>query len=302
MSTRDPSPYAELEVLEVGATALVEDLGRPGMASLGVSPSGAADRGAHALGARLLGQAPELASVEVVGGLVVRAVGSVTAVVTGAAGTVTVDGRPVGHGAPFLVRDGQLLTLTRATAGLRSYLGVRGGFAVPPVLGSRSSDTLSGLGPPALRVGDVVPVGHPDGAPGGELLVDVAPVRAPLTGAVELEAMPGPRLAWLADQARLTSGGWSVAADSDRVGVRFSGPALERSSTRGGTEVPSEGLVRGAVQVPPTGVPVVFLADHPVTGGYPVVAVLTEHACDLAAQLVPGQPVRLRLRSTQRGI
>lgn len=300
MNVGDPAAYALLEVVEVGALALVQDLGRPGLAALGVSPSGAADRSAHRLGARLLGQDDLLASVEVVGGLALRAVGSITVVVTGARCEVTVDDRPVGTHAPFLVRDGQLLRVGRPSAGCRSYVGVRGGIDVAPVLGSRSYDTLSGVGPPALRVNDRLPVGWPAGVAGGELLVDVAAVGAPATGAIELDVLPGPRLDWLADVAPLTATEWTVASASDRVGVRLEGPPLVRTATGGAAEVPSEGIVRGAVQVPAGGVPVLFLADHPVTGGYPVVAVLTERACDLAAQLVPGQPVRLRLLASQR--
>ena len=300
MSVGDAAPYALLEVVEVGALALVQDLGRPGLAALGVSPSGAADRAAHRLAARLLGQDDRLASVEVVGGLALRAVGSVTVVVTGAQSEVTVDDRPYGTHAPFLLRDGQLLRVGRPSAGCRSYVGVRGGIEVAPVLGSRSHDTLSGLGTPALRVHDRLPVGRPTGVAGGELLVDVAAVGRPVTGPVGLDVLPGPRLDWLSDVAQLTGTQWTVASDSDRVGARLAGPPLDRAATHGAAEVPSEGIVRGAVQVPADGVPVVFLADHPVTGGYPVVAVLTERACDRAAQLVPGQPVRLRLLASQR--
>lgn len=300
MTAGAPAPYATLEVLHVGVLALVQDLGRPGRGSIGVSPSGAADRGAHRLGARLLDQEDSLAGVEVVGGVALRARGSVTAVVTGASCAVTVDDRPVGTNAPFLVPDGQVLRVGRPAAGLRSYVAVRGGIAVEPVLGSRSHDTLSGLGPSPLAPGDTLPVGQPGGWAGGALLVDVAPVAVPSVGPVELDVLPGPRLDWLADPAHLTTAGWTVAADSDRVGIRFAGPALERSRAYATAEVPSEGVVRGALQVPASGVPVVFLADHPVTGGYPVVGVLTERACDLAAQLVPGHPVRLRLLASPR--
>lgn len=300
MSPADHAPYAELDVVELGALALVQDLGRPGLASLGVGPSGAADRSSHALGARLLGQGPELASLEVVGGLALRARRSTTVVVTGARCGVWVDDRPIGLNSPFLLGAGQLLRIGRPTAGLRSYVGVRGGIDVAPVLGSRSHDTLSGIGPRPLAIGDRIPVGRPAGVSGGDLLVDVAPVAGPSDGTVGLDALPGPRLDRLDDVAALTGTTWTVASESDRVGVRFAGAALDRSTAHGATEVPSEGLVRGAVQVPPGGVPVVFLADHPVTGGYPVVAVLTEHACDLAAQLVPGQQVRLRLLASPR--
>jgi allophanate hydrolase subunit 2 len=114
-----------------------------------------------------------------------------------------------------------------------------------------------------------------------------------------LDALPGPHLHWLADSRQVGAESWTVGAASDRVGLRLAGAALVRAGTHHTAEVPSQGLVRGAVQVPADGVPVVFLADHPVTGGYPVVAVLTERSADDAAQLVPGQAVRLRVLGAQ---
>jgi KipI family sensor histidine kinase inhibitor len=289
--TGEPADAPWLEVVDPGLLSLVQDAGRPGMAALGVGPSGAADRTAFALGARLLGQTPSEAAVEVLGTLVVRAHGSLTAVVTGAPCPVLVDDGAVACNAPFLLRDGQVLRLGRPTAGLRTYLGVRGGLLAAGVLGSRSHDTLAGLGPPPLRAGDRLVVGPRR----GDLLVDLAAVAAPVSGALVLDVLPGPHLHWLADRAQVGAQTWTVAADSDRVGVRLAGDALVRRSTHRDREVPSQGLVRGAVQVPTDGAPVVFLADHPVTGGYPVVAVLTERSADRAAQLVPGQEVRLRL-------
>ncbi len=295
MSARPaPTSRAGLEVLAPGTLSLVQDAGRPGLGDLGVGPSGAADRGAFELGARLLGQDGSFAAVESLGGgLVLRARGSLTAVVTGAPAPTRVDGVPVGHAAPFLVGDGAELWLGRPPTGLRTYVSVRGGIAVPPVLGSRSRDTLSGLGPEPLVAGQLLRVGDPR----GDLLVDVAPVARPSGGLVLLEAFQGPRWDWLAEPDALEHGPWLVGVDSDRVGVRLEGPGLARHPAHDRAELPSEGVVRGAVQLPPGGRPVIFLADHPVTGGYPVVAVLTAAACDLAAQLVPGQPVRLRMAS-----
>jgi biotin-dependent carboxylase-like uncharacterized protein len=174
--------------------------------------------------------------------------------------------------------------------GLRTYVSVRGGFDVPAVLGSRSTDTLSGLGPGPLTAGSRLPVGRHGGHPS----VDVAPHPAPPLGTLVLDVVQGPRTAWLAEPDALVRGEWLVGSASDRVGVRLAGERLPRPASLEGRELPSEGVVRGAVQVPADGQPVVFLADHPVTGGYPVVAVLSEPAQDLLAQAVPGQQVRFR--------
>ena len=292
----DHAAYAVLEVLDPGPLALLQDRGRPGLSDLGVGRSGAADRGAFALGARLLGQETDLAAIEAHhGGLALRAHGTVTAALTGAPTTATVDGTRVGHAAPFTLGDGAVLALGRPTSGLRTYVSVRGGIDAPPVLGSRSYDTLSEIGPAPLTKGRRLPVAHATGHPS----VDVAPVPIPSDGTVTLDLLAGPRGDWLRDLAQLTTRSWTVDPASDRVGLRLRGESLRRSAGFEDSELPSEGVVRGAVQVPADGRPVVFLADHPVTGGYPVVAVLTERSADLAAQLVPGQGVRLRMVSSR---
>jgi biotin-dependent carboxylase-like uncharacterized protein len=279
-----------LTVLAPGPLATIQDDGRPRWASIGVTRSGAADREAAALAGRLVGNDPAAAVIEATaGGLRVRAGRTLLVAVTGAPALVTVDGRPAPFAAPMTLRPGQTLGLGVPPVGLRSYLAVRGGIDVPPVLGSRSTDTLSGLGPAPLRPGDELPVGD---LVGEEPLVDVAPVRAPSSRPV-LRVLSGPRRDWLAPAAwtALTGAGWTVTADSDRVGLRLSGPRLERAR---GDELPSEGLVPGAVQVPPDGAPVLFLADHPVTGGYPVLAVVATADLAAVAQLRPGDELRFR--------
>jgi biotin-dependent carboxylase-like uncharacterized protein len=186
------------------------------------------------------------------------------------------------------LRDGDRLVLGPPDSGLRTYLSVRGGVVVDAVLGSRSTDVLSGIGPAPLTAGDTVPVGTPptDVFP----VVDAAaphPVPAPL----RLRTTPGPRTDWFADAGGLTAATWTVSPDSNRVAVRLEGPPLERAQEYAGRELPSEGLVPGAVQVPADGRPLVFLADHPVTGGYPVIAVVRHTDLDLAAQARPGDPL-----------
>ncbi len=289
---------AALEVVRTGPLALLQDAGRPGFAAVGVGPSGAADRASYHLACRLVGHEDAPAAVEVLlGGLVLRARGAVTIALTGAPAPVTVDGRPVPHAAVVELPDGAELALGTPATGLRTYLAVRGGLLADPVLGSCSTDTLSGVGPPALGAGDVLAVGR---APTTFPTLDAAPLPgAGRTGAGAslLDLLPGPRSAWVGGLAALTGRDWVVGPRSDRVGVRLDpvGSAVTRVDAHRDAELPSEGMVRGAVQLPPDGHPVVFLADHPVTGGYPVVAVLVDAATDRAAQLRPGQGVRLRV-------
>ncbi|MGC4981978.1 biotin-dependent carboxyltransferase family protein [Streptomyces sp. DT193] len=277
-----------LAVVRAGALTTVQDQGRPGHAHLGVPRSGALDAPAAALANRLVANPAEAAVLETtVDGCALRPRSTVTVAVTGAPCPVRVDGRPVAWGAPVRVPAGALLDVGSARAGLRSYVAVSGGVAVDPVLGSRSADLLSGLGPPPLTDGVVLPLGSP-----GTLhaRVDVVPHRAPPAELV-LRVTLGPRDGWFTEPAlrTLTTRVYRVSSASNRIGLRTEGPSLERAVSG---ELPSEGLVLGAVQVPPDGRPVVFLADHPTTGGYPVIAVVRSADLPAAAQAVPGTPVR----------
>ncbi|MEI7715014.1 MAG: biotin-dependent carboxyltransferase family protein [Mycobacterium sp.] len=279
-----------LEILSPGLLAVIEDLGRPGLAHLGVSRSGAADRRAHRLANRLVANPDDRATVEVtLGGFTARVHGGdVDIAVTGADTDPAVDGMPIGCNSIHRIRDGQVITLGVPRAGLRTYLAVRGGIDVPPVLGSRSYDVLSGIGPPPLRAGDLVAVGRPgDAYPE----VDQAPVAAITGDAVDLSVVPGPRDDWALDPDALVRTGWTASQRSDRVGTRLVGhPLHHRHPDR---QLPSEGTTRGAIQLPPNGLPVILGPDHPVTGGYPVIGVVIARDLDALAQLRPGQAVRL---------
>ncbi|MCU1619946.1 MAG: ahs [Modestobacter sp.] len=280
-----PPPTRALTVLATGPLTTVQDDGRPGQAALGIGRSGACDRASAALANRLVGNPADAAVLEVTfGGLAVRAESDLLVVTTGA----RCPGAP--HAAPTLLRRGQELRLGAPAAGLRTYLAVRGGIDVPPVLGSRATDVLAGLGPAVVAVGDVLPVGEPTAPPP---VVDVAPVADPPDGEVTVAVLPGPRADWFGDAgwAALTGQAWSVTSESNRVGLRLDGAPLDR--LREG-ELPSEGMVRGALQVPPSGTPVLFLADHPVTGGYPVIGYVVDADVDRCAQLRPGQTLRFR--------
>jgi biotin-dependent carboxylase-like uncharacterized protein len=288
-------PGPALEVLATGPLALIQDLGRPGLAALGVGRSGAADRRSFQLGARLLAQDYAAAGIEVTfGGLALRAHGDLMLALTGAPAPAAVDGTEVAHLTPFVLPDGHTLRLAIPPVGLRTYLSVRGGVDVPAVLGSRATDVLSALGPAQLKVGDILPVGPP---PSTLPNVEVAPVRSMTNGPIALRALLGPRADWLADPGLLAATPWTVSSRSDRVGIRLEGQALHRHESRLGQELLSEGVVRGSIQVAPGGEPVLFLADHPVTGGYPVAAVVRDADIDLAAQAVPGQTLWISLET-----
>jgi len=222
------------------------------------------------------------------GGLEVEALGVVWVCVTGAPAPISVGDRREPTGAVLALRPGDRLRLGTPATGLRSYLGVRGGIDAPSLLGSRARDTLAGLGPEPLAVGDVLGVGHDVAA---QMLVDAVPPAA-YDGPVTLRVVRGPRADWVRDADRLVTQAWRVGAASDRVGLRLEGDPLEPTPGRG--ELPSEGVGRGAVQVPPGGMPVVFGPDHPVTGGYPVVGVVVDADTDRLAQLRPGEELRLR--------
>ncbi|MEU5627572.1 biotin-dependent carboxyltransferase family protein [Streptomyces tendae] len=277
-----------LAVVRAGALTTVQDRGRPGHAHLGVPRSGALDAPAAALVNRLVGNPPGAAVLETtLTGCALRPRCAVTVAVGGAPCPVTVDGRPVPWAAPVRVPAGAVLDVGAADLGVRSYVAVSGGVLVEPVLGSRSTDLLSGLGPPPLADGTVLPLGRPGGR---HARVDVAPLPAPPAELI-LRVTAGPRADWFTPEAvrAFTSRAYRVSSASNRIGLRVDGPALERA--RPG-ELPSEGTVLGAVQVPPDGMPVVFLADHPTTGGYPVIGVVRTPDLPAAAQALPGTPVR----------
>jgi biotin-dependent carboxylase-like uncharacterized protein len=281
----------ELEIVATGPLATIQDLGRPGHTAWGVPLSGAVDRRSLRLGNRLVGNPEDAAGVEVTfGGARFRAGADVVIAVTGAPGAVTVGGVPAERNAPITVPAGEELALDAPSCGVRTYVCIRGGITVPTVLGSRATDLLAGLGPAVLQAGDRLPVGR---APGEVPDVEVAPVHDPPSGEVTLRVRLGPRDDWFTSEARetLLSTAWTVTTESNRVGVRLAGTELERAVT---DELPTEGMALGALQVPPSGRPTIFLADHPVTGGYPVIAVLLDADVDVAAQLRPGQTLRFR--------
>jgi biotin-dependent carboxylase-like uncharacterized protein len=264
-----------LRVTSPGWASSVQDAGRPGLAALGVPPSGALDEPQRQLLNRLVGNHDDAAVVETLGGLHVEATGPALVATSGEHAAVS-------------IRTGDVVAVQPVAGELWGYLAVRGGIAVRPVLGSRSLDSRSRLGPPPIAAGTLLPIG-PD--PGTPVVVDVAPARP--RGDVAVAVWRGPRADWFVDDAleTLTRCPWTVTGDASRVGVRLSGEPLRR---RRDSELASEGVITGAVQVPPDGQPVVMLADHPTTGGYPVLAVVDVASLPTLVQSRPGGTVRFR--------
>jgi biotin-dependent carboxylase-like uncharacterized protein len=263
-----------IEVLSPGLLTTIQDLGRPGWASIGVPPSGAVDRESLELGNSLVGNPPGAAALEatLVGPRLVFRTGTLIAL-TGAVQTpqtAEVEGE---------VDVGELV------GGARAYVCVRGGIEVQHVLGSRSTDLLTGLGPKPLEPGDVLEIGADPGRPPAE------PRPSERRPARALRVVPGPRDDWFDPEAlnALTTAEWRVTPAANRVGIRLSGPMLGRVRTE---ELLSEGLVTGAIQVPPNGQPILLLNDHPTTGGYPVIAVVAREDLSRVGQLRPGDTVR----------
>lgn len=275
-----------LRVDDTGLQTLIEDLGRPGFGDLGVTTSGVADRASALAANSAVGNTRTDGVLENIGGVGLTALVDTVVAVTGANAPVTIGRQDATPGVPLLLTAGSTLTVGPAATGLRSYIAVRGGVAGQRVLGSVSTDLMSGLGPAPLEPGDTVSAGSAHGAvtPSPTTATTVAP-----DGPVVLRIIPGPRDDWFAGGAEaLTGRTWQVSGTSNRIGIRLSGEPVARTNDG---EIPSEGMVAGSIQVPPDGTPVMFLRDHAVTGGYPVIATVVPDDLDTASQLAPGTDI-----------
>jgi len=297
----DAAAGPALEILAHGLQTLLQDAGRQGQAGQGVSASGALDQAALRAANALAGNVWDEAALETVaGGLRLRSHGMTVIAITGADAPVTLVAasgarRTVARYRPLALNDGDELLIGPARAGVRCYLAVRGGVAVPPVLGSRATDTLAHVGPPPLVAGDVLPV-RPVKCGGIVQLDEPLPDDLPVVEReTVLDVTLGPRADWFTPDAVALLGRqrWRVTPLSNRVGLRLEGAQpLTRAITG---ELVSEGTPRGAIQVPANGQPVLFLADHPLTGGYPVIACVAPHHLDRAGQIPVGARLRLNV-------
>lgn len=266
-------PGAILRVIDPGRGTTIQDLGRRGWSHLGVPTGGPVDRAAHERMNRLVGNGSEVAGLETAGGLVVEA--RTAAVVARS----TDDCR-------YTLAAGERIRVDAPPGRVWGYLAVRGGVDVEPVLGSRGHDTLSGLGPPPITAGAVLPIGQD---PRAEMAAEMAPAQAV---SHSIRVWDGPQIDWFARGiAALTAPSWLLTAELSRVGRRLP-PGDFELGPHGRHQMRSAGLIAGAVQITPSGGPIVMLANHPTTGGYPVIAVVDPDDLAIVAQSPPGSSVR----------
>ncbi|MDY5153414.1 sensor histidine kinase inhibitor, KipI family [Actinobaculum suis] len=298
-STALPERY--WEIINPGVQMIFEDLGRPGLLNIGVAAAGAADHQSLMAANSAVGNAPDTAALEIAGGgAEIRSHARCEIAIAGATGEVTVTEAETGYsfaltpGLPAAIEPGDTISIGWFDRGVRAYLAVRGGYEVEPILGSRSLDTLAGLGPQALTAGSIVPLSEKV-ASGVVADAPTVGTKLPTEEEVTLRIVLGPRTDWFTAAAleNLTAQAWKVTPQSDRVGIRLEGEKPLARAREG--ELQSEGAVTGAIQVPTSGQPVIFLADHPLTGGYPVIGSLVRSDIDTAAQIRPGTTIRFKI-------
>lgn len=280
-----------LRAIDPGLLATVQDAGRYGWQRFGVVVAGAMDLAAYRTANTLVGNDADAAAVELTltGGRWEIAGQPRRVAVTGAEFAIAVDGRPVPAWCSFVLRAGESLTIGRAPDGVRGYLAVTGGIAVPPVLGSRSTHVRSGIGGldgRALRAGDLLPLG--DAGEGAELEL---PAEARWPRPPRLRVVLGPQDGHFGPDAiaALTGEAFPVTAEADRMGYRLAGPRLRH---RGSDNIVSDGIALGSIQVPASGHLILLLADRQPTGGYPKIATIVTPDIGAVAQVAPGAILR----------
>ncbi|MBI2686524.1 MAG: biotin-dependent carboxyltransferase family protein [Acidobacteria bacterium] len=259
-----------------GMFTTIQDLGRPGHGLDGVSRAGAADSQALKIGNQILGNAPNTPGLEMtlLGGTFTFPEGAQIAL-TG--------GKPAAHQINKLIelKPGETLRVGGLETGARCYLCVRGGIDVPLVAGSASTHVLSGLGPPPLRKGDELRIGPPQGEPIGEV--------TPPEYRKQIRVTEGPQ-ADLFDTEIFYQSEYTVTAGSNRMGLRLEGPPLASHDS----QMVTEGVPLGAIQIPANGQPIILFVDQQTTGGYPKVANVITADLPSVAQLRPHDRIRFQ--------
>ncbi|OCG07977.1 allophanate hydrolase [Gilliamella sp. wkB178] len=297
-------PQQDLKILATGLQTLMQDNGRIGQAALGISEAGAMDKGALHSANRVLGNPINAAALEITqGGFKAQIDSAMVVAVTGAPCDITITTAQAQQYKaamyqPIQLAKGDVIALGNNKCGVRSYLAVRGGFNTQAILTSCSYDTLAQVGPAPLQVGQTLALNR-NGKLNAVSLTETPAIDYPAAGdVVVLDIVLGPRTDWFTPQAvnLLSSQLWQVTPASNRIGLRLAGvEPLTRAQQQ---ELPSEGTCIGAIQIPANGQPVLFLNDHPLTGGYPVIGAVCNYHLDLAGQI----PVNAKIKFNPIGV
>ncbi len=278
---------ASLKVIRPGMLTTVQDLGRWGHQDAGVPVAGPMDTYSHRRANRLAGNPDNAAALEVtLLGPELEADGDIVCAIAGAEFALTVDGAPVDAARAFVATAGARVRFGARRSGTRATLAVRGGFDVPPALGSRATSVVSRMGPlggRALAAGDVLPIG-----PAGTVASHRAgrAMKMP-SGGARLRVLLGPHDAMFTPEAlgTLLGSRFTITPQSNRMGYRLEGPAVRHL---GPADILSDATPVGSLQVPASGQPILLMADRQTTGGYPKIATVISADLPLAGQLAPG--------------
>lgn len=268
----------------------LQDQGRIGFANIAVPTSGAFDQSSHHLGNRLVGNDPGACAIESLRGTFKFSTDSdLVIAVTGAVASVQVNGREHEMSRAVYVAANSTVAIKPGSAGLRTYIAIRGGISGDAVMGSHSYDELSQIGTPPVQAGDQFSISNQvAGSISGECFPNLI---ASGKAEIEIEAMPAPRWSGFSNAQTLFESEYQVTESINRVGMRLSGPELIWDSKE---RLASEGVITGAIQVPVDGMPLIFGPDHPTTGGYPVIAVVSRKSLNILAQTSPGTIIRFK--------
>lgn len=275
---------------EVSGFITLQDQGRIGFANIAVPTSGAFDQSAHHLGNRLVGNYPGACSIESLRGSFKFSTDTdLVIAVTGAAASVQINSREHEMSRAVYVAANSTVAIRTGNQGLRTYLAIRGSILGNAVMGSHSYDELSQIGTPPIKTGEQFTISNNvAGAISGDYFPNFALSGQ---GEIELEVMPAPRWSGFSNGQILFQMEFQVTESINRVGMRLSGPQLVWESKE---RLASEGVITGAIQIPVDGMPLIFGPDHPTTGGYPVIAVVSRSSLNVLAQTAPGTKVRFR--------
>ena len=281
-----------MQIILAGPLSTIQDSGRTGYLKSGIGTSGVMDRESYETANRLLGNSRNEAVIEAtLMGPVISFDSDCVCCITGADMSPQLDKTPVAMYRPFLIRAGQTLSLSMAVNGCRSYIGFAGGIDVPCVLGSRSTNLkchMGGFKGRALQNGDILSLGFTDADPSG--LIHNQAAKPVFASSITVRVIEGPQAEYFTDKGKhdFYHHPYVVSPESDRMGYRMEGPAIENVN---GVDIVSDGIAPGSIQVPPSGKPIILLADRQTTGGYAKIATVISEDISKIAQLKPGDTI-----------